>query len=99
MLALRFLLAALPAVFALPTPSDDGTTVPGKYIVILKDNVDAMAVSTHVSWAMKLHKRSLARRNEQGVDKVWNENFKGYSGEFDDQTIKEIENSDDVSIY
>jgi hypothetical protein len=41
----------------------------------------------------------LFRRGEDGIDKVWNHTFKGYCGEFDRETIKRINASDDVSLY
>lgn len=34
----------------------------------------------------------------KGVEKVWTENFKGYSGEFDQETIQEIAARHDVSV-
>lgn len=37
------------------------------------------------------------RKKHRGVEKVWKGNFKGYSGEFDKDTIAEIAKSRDVS--
>jgi oryzin len=97
MLALRFSLVAIPAVLALDprTYALDEEVVPGRYIVTLKDGADSATVDSHVAWAANVHSR-LSRRDERGVNKVWRKNFKGYSGEFSNDTIDEILQSDDV---
>ncbi|KAJ4265356.1 Suppressor of the cold-sensitive snRNP biogenesis mutant brr1-1 [Fusarium torreyae] len=92
--SLKFLLALLPAILAAPTIDDD--VVVGKYIVTLKSKLPEEKLEQHIEWVGDIHNGSLFRRDESGVDKVWNETFKGYSGEFDKKTIKEIEDSDDV---
>jgi oryzin len=56
----------------------------------------APQAAAHVTWARSVHARSLRRRDEQGVEKVWTDNFKGYSGEFDPETVAEIAQSDEV---
>ena len=107
---LRCAVAILPLVSALPfgiTKRDD-TTVPGKYIVTLKPDVKVPEISSHVGWVGEVHARSLEARNKDGknrekkakngVEKVWQGSFKGYSGEFDEETIVEIADSDDVSL-
>ncbi|KAM5352866.1 hypothetical protein ACJ41O_005588 [Fusarium nematophilum] len=96
MFSLKFLLAILPAVLAAPKPRQGSDIVEGKYIITLKPSVIEPQVEDHISWVSDIHSRSLHRRDESGVDKVWTDTFKGYSGEFDDETIKEIEASDDV---
>jgi oryzin len=93
------ILAALPAAFTMPTMSPGANvTVPGKYIVTLKPNVKPPEMDNHMAWVADIHSRSISRRDLQGVDKVWEDTFKGYSGEFDDQTLKEISESDEVSF-
>lgn len=100
MLSLKFLLALLPAVLAAPSPrSKDPDVVEGKYIITLKPKIVEVQIENHLSWVEHTHKRSLHRRDENGVEKIWSDNFKGYSGEFDKETIKEIKASDDVSFY
>ncbi|KAL2675714.1 hypothetical protein Neosp_011904 [[Neocosmospora] mangrovei] len=97
MLSLKLLLALLPAVFAAPNPrSKDPDVVEGKYIITLKPKIVEVQIEHHLSWVEDTHKRSLHRRDENGVEKIWSDNFKGYSGEFDKETIKEIKASDDV---
>ncbi|KAI9155537.1 Subtilisin-like proteinase Mp1 [Paramyrothecium foliicola] len=98
MRATILLAAALPAALCLPTlPLNQTDIVPGKFIVTLKPGVMAPQVDAHVSWARSVHARSLHRRDEQGVDKVWTDSFKGYSGEFDAATVAEIVKSDEVA--
>ncbi|KAM0553975.1 hypothetical protein ACHAPJ_007047 [Fusarium lateritium] len=92
--SLKFLLALLPAVLAAPTIDDD--VVDGRYIVTIKSKLPEDKLEQHIEWVGDIHNGSLFRRDESGVDKVWNVTFKGYSGEFDKKTIKEIEDSDDV---
>ncbi|KAF4972040.1 hypothetical protein FSARC_1308 [Fusarium sarcochroum] len=92
--SLKFLLALLPAVLATSTTDDD--VVDGKYIITLKSKLPEDKLEQHIEWVGDLHNGSLFRRDESGVDKIWNETFKGYSGEFDKKTIEEIEGSDDV---
>lgn len=100
MLSLKLLLTLLPAVLAAPNPrSKDPDVVEGKYIITLKPKIVEVQIESHLSWVEHVHKRSLHRRDENGVEKIWSDNFKGYSGEFDKETIKEIKASDDVSLY
>jgi oryzin len=106
MVSLKYLLACLPLVFALPTARDDKSNIiAGKYIVTLKPGVMAPQVDAHVKWVREIHARSLENRAaakvtkgmEKGIDKVWDQNFKGYSGEFDKDTLKQIKASDAVA--
>lgn len=108
-----FIAALLPAINAAPLPqgaaSDVPVTtvtnpIPGKYIVTLKDNVD---LNSNIAWIEEVHKRSLARRQETdpdapapaGIEKTYDmDGLKGYAGAFDDNTIKELEASDDVDF-
>ncbi|SPO01646.1 related to Alkaline proteinase [Cephalotrichum gorgonifer] len=90
--ALGLLLGAfLGQVAAAPAPA--AAVVADKYIITLKSDVSS--VDSHVSWAANVHSRSIQKRGS-GVDKVWNKHFKGYSGQFDEETIEEIRASDEV---
>lgn len=80
MLALRFLLAIATAVAALGTPRVrrmEDETIPGKYIVTLKEDADKPAIDSHVKWVTSVHARSISRRDKRGVNRVWKNNFKG----------------------
>lgn len=101
MLPIAILIAALPGVLGVPlgifNPSSNSSIVPGKYVVTLKPNVEPSVLTSHLHNVKAIHARGINTRDEQGVDKVWTKNFKGYSGEFDDDTIRQILKSDDVS--
>ena len=66
-----------------------------KYIVTLKKDLVSPQVDSHVSWVTNIHRRGLERR-AGGIDKVWSKSFKGYSGQFDEQTLKDIRASAEV---
>lgn len=97
--AALFFGAFLPAAFSAPVVSPRAAQViPGKYIVTLKKDASPAAVSNHLAWVGDVHTRSLGRRDESGVDKVFEmSNFKAYAGTFDAQTIATIKASEDVS--
>ncbi|KAJ0124372.1 lkaline serine protease alp1 [Diaporthe amygdali] len=69
--------------------------IPGSYIVTLKADAD---VGSHISWVNGIQARSLRRQDaESGVTKSYAfKSFSGYAGAFDDATIEEIRNSDEV---
>lgn len=97
-----FLLSLVPAALSAPlaVQPSAGDIVQGKYIITLKPSYTAKKVDKHLNWVKHVHARSIARRSgsEKGVDKVWKatDAFKGYSGEFDKDTIKQINNKDEV---
>ncbi|CAM1500421.1 Fc.00g095830.m01.CDS01 [Cosmosporella sp. VM-42] len=106
MVSLKFLLAFLPLAFSLPTKRDDSGIIPGKYIVTLKPGMVATILDAHLNWVREIHEaRSIEKRDalniaqaiEKGIDKVWDNSFKGYSGEFDKETITAIRKSDAVA--
>ncbi len=70
--------------------------VPGKYIITLKPGVEQ---SGHLSWVNGVHaRRSLSSRDAKGVNKVYRINdFKAYSGSFDEATIAQIRRSEQVA--
>lgn len=87
-------------VSALPVTKRDPEVVPGKYIVTLKPGVPVSAVKTHLNWVRDVHSRSLSRRDASGIDQIYSiKDFNGYAGSFDEATISQIRNSDDVSIH
>ncbi|KEY70560.1 hypothetical protein S7711_02714 [Stachybotrys chartarum IBT 7711] len=96
MLSLLFA-SILPLASGLPTSLQGGTVIPGRYIVTLRPDVVAPQVASHVSWVHDVQARSIHRRDEQGVDKVWTGLFKGYSGEFDEATVAEIAQQGEVA--
>ena len=89
------LAALLPLAAAAPTQERQAKrAVPGKYIVTLKNNVNA---TSHLSWAREVHSRSLGKRDTTGVGKSFQiEDFSAYAGEFDEATLEQIKNNPDV---
>lgn len=94
--------ALLPSILAAPIPQNDEPapiSVTNKYIVTLKSDTDTVS---HLSWVSDVHARRLSRRQDDGasyagvVQEYAIDNFKGYSGEFDDATLEEIKARDDV---
>ncbi|KAK4185612.1 putative serine protease with a subtilisin domain [Podospora australis] len=89
--------------FALPViKRDEAATavpIPGKYIVTLKPGVSPTHVKTHLNWVRDVHARSLSHRDTSGVDQVYKigNDFNGYAGSFDDDTIQQIRGSNDVT--
>ena len=93
-----FLGALLPAALAAPT-TKRSDVIPGKYIVTLKEGVDAAAAESHISWVSDVHKRGLGKRDTAGVEKTYDiKDWHAYAGEFDDATIAEIKANPDVSM-
>lgn len=97
-----FLGALLPGALAAPTPAEglvEREVIPGKFIVTLKENVEASDFDSHVAWVNDVHKRSLNRRDTTGIEKEFHigDSFNAYVGEFDEETIEAIRNSPEVS--
>lgn len=96
-----FLGALLPAALAAPAKRAAGVVpepvvVPGKYIVTLKSDA-ATDLESHLNWVTDVHRRSLSKRDTAGVENTYNiSDWSAYSGDFDDETIAEIEKSPDV---
>lgn len=69
------------------------------YIITLKPGIAANESQTHIAWAGDLQRRGLAKRQEADQDlKTYDLfDFHGYAGVFDDETIAEIEASEEVS--
>lgn len=94
-----FLGALLPAVLAAPTAAaKKPEVIPGKYIVTLKEG--ATDTESHINWVNDIHRRSLGKRDTAGVEKTYNiSSWNAYSGEFDDETIKQIKANPEVCYY
>lgn len=87
---------------AVPAPAapaaEPGDIIPGSYIITLKPEIDAVMAKTHLKWVDGVHKRSLTKREELGVEKTYDSKsgFQGYAGTFDSTTIKLIKQSPEV---
>lgn len=84
---------------------NDSDIVPGKYIVTLRPDMIAAQFNIHMNWVRDIHDKEVQKRADTkdvgkaikaGVEKIWTENFQGYSGEFDEATIKKISASSQV---
>jgi hypothetical protein len=71
------------------------------YIITLKPGIAANESATHLAWAGDLQRRGLIKRQEEGEDlKTFDLfDYKGYAGVFDEETIAEIESSDEVRPF
>ncbi|KAK7418599.1 proteinase B [Neonectria magnoliae] len=98
-----FLGALLPAALAAPAKQaagvvPDPVVIPGKYIITLKEDAKT-DLESHLNWVTDVHRRSLSKRDTAGVEKTYNiSTWNAYSGDFDDETIAEIEKSPDVAL-
>jgi oryzin len=90
----------LPFSAALPTLANALASghVPGKYIVTLKEgtNVKTAVARARVIHAQALNRREAGATTPSGIEKTYEGNFLGYSGGFDEATIEELKNSDEV---
>lgn len=98
--------AVLPAAFGAPFQTNQNTrraaeTIPGSYIVTLKDGINTADFESHLSWVKATHSRNVRRDQEGssvGVKKNYNlHNFNAYYGSFDDATLEEIRKREEVS--
>lgn len=68
--------------------------IPGSYIVVMNDGVSDKEFNTHRNWASGVHASSVSRRSESGMGRTFNvHGWKGYSGQFDETTVKGIANN------
>ena len=92
--------ALLPAaVSAAPTPAASIQTIPGRYIITLKNGIDALDFDAHLSWLLNVHKRNNNGRDALGslTRKIFSfDSFNAYAGEFDDALLELIKLSGDV---
>ena len=74
-------------------------TIPGRWIIQLKPEVDIAAVAAHKLKVREIHARNLVRRGGEsaGIEHEYGFGaFKGYSGAFDDVTVDELKNLPEV---
>nr|AJD23191.1 subtilisin-like protease [Onygena corvina] len=76
-------------------------TIPDQYIVVMHDNLSDKDFDSHRSWVNRAHRRSLARRGNKAMGGMkhtykFPSGMVGYSGHFDEATIKEIAARADV---
>lgn len=97
--AVPFLAQAAPLT---ERASDAFPTIPGKWIITLKPDVDVATISSHHVKVREIHARNIARRavSEEetgGIEHLYGfGTFNGYSGSFDEATIAELNAMDEV---
>ncbi|TEA20674.1 Alkaline proteinase [Colletotrichum sidae] len=95
------LLAAAACGLAAPTEKRTEFTVqsvPGSYIITLKEGVTVRDLDGHLDWVNQVHSRSLNTLQFKGAEHTYSFNkFKGYAGKFDEATIEAIKNSPEVA--
>ncbi|KAH7368869.1 alkaline proteinase [Plectosphaerella cucumerina] len=100
--------AFLPVGLAAPVQQEErreeagfgtvGSTIPGSYIVTLKEGIEKRDLDSHLEWLGNLQARALNKRDFPGVDKHFDiDEFHAYSGKFDAETIEQIKNSPEVA--
>ncbi|KAJ4360362.1 proteinase B [Didymosphaeria variabile] len=86
--------AVLPTALAAPV-TKQSDVIEGKYIITLKPEAE---VQIQVNWVNDVHKRSFAKRDTAGVEHTYDiKTFKGYAGEFDENTLAEIKANPNVA--
>lgn len=82
---------------ALAAPTDlSPEALADKYIITLKKDVES--VDSHVNWVKGVQSGRVGT-SASGVNKVWSKSFKGYSGQFDEETLEEIRAKDEVRQF
>jgi hypothetical protein len=85
------------------TASAEPTVIPNSYIVVFKENTPHDKCDAHCTWASEAHRQKVYTAEEcecyQGVKCQYRlpTGWAGYAGSFDDDLIKEIEATDEVS--
>ncbi|EEP80328.1 hypothetical protein UREG_05170 [Uncinocarpus reesii 1704] len=94
-------LAAASLANAAEIFSAERDAIPNQYIVVMKDEVSSQSFGSHRAWVADMHHSNLEKRAlvGHGIKKTFEfENMKGYSGVFDEETIKEISENPDVAF-
>lgn len=79
-----------------PHKSSDSSTIPGEYIIVLKDQLTDSDFAKHTSWASSLDSKS---RKRNPVLETYNmDGLKAYHGSFDRETIEKIASNPEVNL-
>ena len=99
--------AAVPASIESPisnaaVSAKAGETIPDSYIVFLREGISHERFESHQRWAQTKHESRSSRRDDsnlvgihQGFDLS---GLYGYTGTFDNSTLEEIKQSEDVDL-
>nr|AJD23186.1 alkaline serine protease [Onygena corvina] len=76
--------------------------IPNAYIVVMKDRVSSNEFTSHVDWLENAHRTNLAKRGSvftEGLKSTWDfDGWQAYSGKFDNDTLQEILEHQDVAF-
>jgi len=94
--------AAAPVEARSPSVAGAGEMIPDSYIVILKEGVSHERFEAHQRWVQSKHESRLGRRDDASLNGV-HQGFTlgdlyGYHGTFDNDTLAEIRQSEDVDF-
>lgn len=92
---------AAPAPAPAPVNTASQQSVTGRYIITLKNGIDALDFDSHLNWVRDVHKRSLESRGSigEGMRKIFQfDTFNAYAAELDDTLLELIKLSKDVRL-
>lgn len=81
--------------------SGAGQAIPDSYVVVLKDGISPEDFEAHQTWAQNMHKTRLGRRDDENLNGIHQSftlgNMCGYHGTFDEATLAQIRQSEEVN--
>lgn len=85
-----------------PSVARAGETIPNFYVVLLKDSVSKEKFEAHQGWVQKQHESRAGRRDDSSLNGILKGftlgGLYGYHGTFDNDTLAEIRQSDEVDF-
>lgn len=77
--------------------------IPNAYIVVLKDKKSNLDFNSHINWVEELHQTSIRKGTEVSLGglkfKYDIHGWKGYSGSFNQESLDQIIENEDVCIF
>lgn len=89
-----------PAVASSTSVAGVGETIADSYVVVLKDGISHEKFEAHQRWAQSKHASRLRRRDDSSINGIHSGftlgRLYGYHGTFDNDTLADIRQSEDV---
>lgn len=98
-LSLCFLAVSAANAAEILSASRPKDVIPNEYIIVMRNGVSATAFSSHRAWVADIHHSNITRRGlpRHGIHRTYDfHQMKGYSGTFDEDTLREIAQNPDV---